>query len=248
MLFANHAFLVTGAGSGIGEAIAKKLAEEGASVVVADINDHGGERVTAEITGAGGAAVYVHADVSQEDGAQIIIDTALREFGRLDGAANNAGISQPALRIHETDTELWDRVIGVDLRGVFFCMRAELKHFLSVGGGSIVNTASGAGLKAAPLQGAYTAAKHGVVGLTRQAAIEYVRDNIRVNAVAPGLVASQMLLSKSEEEQQLYIAIQPGGRPAEAKEIANGIAWLLSDEASYASGSVLEINAAWRQQ
>jgi NAD(P)-dependent dehydrogenase (short-subunit alcohol dehydrogenase family) len=146
------------------------------------------------------------------------------------------------------DAAAWDRIHSVDLRGLFFGMRAELKHFLGSGGGAIVNTASGAGLKAAPGQGAYVAAKHGVIGLTKQAAIEYVTDGIRVNAVAPGLVATPQFLSYPEDAQKMYSAMQPGGRPAEPIEIANAIAWLLSDEASFVSGETLLVDAAQAQR
>ena len=248
MLFTDQAFIVTGAGSGIGEAIARKIAAEGASVLVADVNKVGGHRVADDIVAKGGSAVFFHADVSKEEEAQSLVNQALQSFGRLDGAANNAGINQPTLRLHETGTDVFDRVLGVNLRGIFFCMRAQLKHFLAAGGGVIVNTASGAGLKAVPMQGAYVTAKHGVVGLTRQAAIEYVRDNIRVNAVAPGLVKTEMFLSMPPERQKSVAEIQPGGRTAEPGEIANGVVWLLSDQASFVSGDVLEINAAWSQK
>ena len=161
---------------------------------------------------------------------------------------NNAGVGQPVQRIHEMATAAWDRIHTVDLRGVFFCMRAELIHFLGAGGGVIVNTASGTGLKAAPGQGAYVAAKHGVIGLTKQAAIEYVNDGIRVNAVAPGLIATPQFRSYPEDAQKMYAAMQPGGRPGEPVEVANAMAWLLSDEASFVSGETMLVDAAQSQK
>jgi NAD(P)-dependent dehydrogenase (short-subunit alcohol dehydrogenase family) len=248
MTFSGKVIIVTGAGSGIGEAAAKKLAADGASVVVADVDTPGATRVVAEIEAAGGIAAFVRVDVSQESDADALVAFAVERFGRLDGAINNAGVGQPVQRLHEMDTSAWDRIHSIDLRGVFFCMRAELSHFLANGGGRIVNTASGAGLKATPGQGAYVAAKHGVIGLTKQAAIEYVTDNIRVNAVAPGLVATPQFRSFPEDAQALYSAMQPGGRPAEPNEIANAMVWLLSDEASFVSGETLLVDAAQAQK
>lgn len=248
MRFSDRVYAVTGAGSGIGEAAAKKLAADGARVVVADYDEVNGERVVTEIEASGGTAAFVKVNVAEEADADALVDFAVSTFGQLDGAINNAGVGQPVQRIHEMDTAAWDRIHSVDLRGVFLCMRAELKHFLANGGGAIVNTASGAGLKAAPGQGSYVAAKHGVIGLTKQAAIEYVTDNIRVNAVAPGLVATPQFRSYPQEAQEMYAAMQPGGRPAEPEEIANAMAWLLSDEASFVSGETLLVDAAQAQK
>ncbi|WP_167133320.1 SDR family NAD(P)-dependent oxidoreductase [Paramicrobacterium chengjingii] len=248
MRFSDRVFAITGAGSGIGESAAKKLAADGAHVVVADFDAANGERVVAEIADAGGTAAFVKVNVAEEADAVALVDFVVSTFGRLDGAINNAGVGQPVQRIHEMDTAAWDRIHSVDLRGVFLCMRAQLKQFLDSGGGTIVNTASGAGLKAAPGQGSYVAAKHGVIGLTKQAAIEYVTDNIRVNAVAPGLVATPQFRSYPKEDQEMYSAMQPGGRPAEPEEIANAMAWLLSDEASFVSGETLLIDAAQAQK
>ncbi|CAN5167930.1 SDR family oxidoreductase [soil metagenome] len=248
MRFSDKVYVVTGAGSGIGEAAAKKLASEGGKVVVADVDDKGGARVVSEIEAGGGTASFVHIDVSQEGEAEKMVEYAVDTFGRLDGAINNAGVGQPVKKIHEMSTADWDRVHSIDLRGAFLCMRAELVHFLKAGGGAIVNTASGTGLKAAPGQGGYVAAKHGVVGLTKQAAIEYVTDNIRVNAVAPGLVATPQFRSYPEDAQKLYSAMQPGGRPAEPSEIANVMAFLLSDDASFVSGDTILVDAAQAQK
>ena len=239
MWLTDRAYIVTGAGSGIGEAAAKRVAAEGGRVVVADVDEAGGRRVVDEIKTAGGAAVFAKANVSEEADANGLVTAAIDAFGRLDGAINNAGIGQPVQRLHELDIAAWDRLHGVDLRGVFLCMRAEIRHLLANGGGAIVNTASIAGLTAVEGQGAYVAAKHGVVGLTRQAAMEYVRDNIRVNAVAPGLVATPQFMSFPEKDRAMYEAAQPNGRAARPEEIANVMAWLLSDQASIVSGDVV---------
>lgn len=248
MRFSGRAYIVTGAGSGIGEAAAKRLAADGGQVVIADFDAVGGARVADEIGAAGGSAAFVKVDVGDEGDAERLIAFAVDTFGRLDGAINNAGIGQPVQRLHELDSAVWDRLHRVDLRGVFLCMRAEIRHFLAHGGGAIVNTASVAGLKATSGQGAYVAAKHGVVGLTRQAAIEYIDDGIRVNAVAPGLVGTPQFLSFPEADRRMYEAEQPGGRAAKPEEIANTMAWLLSDEASFVSGDVVLVDRAALQK
>ncbi|MDT5359645.1 MAG: hypothetical protein QOC69_1407 [Mycobacterium sp.] len=249
MRFADRVFAVTGGGAGIGEATVRKLAEDGANVVIADLDDQAGNQLATEVTAASGHAAFVHIDVSEEPDADALVRFALDTFGRFDGAVNNAGVGQRApRRIHELDTGAWDRVHAIDLRGLFFCVRAELTHFLSSGGGVIVNLASAAGLKAEPGLGAYVAAKHGVIGLTKSAAIEYAADNIRVNAVAPGRVATAGLSrSISGDAPKLYAARQPGGRAAQPAEVANAIAWLLSDEASFVSGDTLLVDAALAQ-
>jgi NAD(P)-dependent dehydrogenase (short-subunit alcohol dehydrogenase family) len=247
--FTDRVLAVTGGGAGIGEATVRKLAGDGAIVVIADLDDAGGNRLVAEVTAAGGRAAFVPIDVSKEPDADALVCFALDTFGRFDGAVNNAGIGQrPPRRIHELDTGAWDRVHAIDLRGLFFCLRAELKHFVHSGGGVIVNVASVAGLKAEPGIGAYVAAKHGVIGLTKSAAIEYAADNIRVTAVAPGIVATTTLSrSIPGDPQKLYSSRQPGGRAAQPGEIANAIAWLLSDEASFVSGDTLLVDAALAQ-
>jgi NAD(P)-dependent dehydrogenase (short-subunit alcohol dehydrogenase family) len=250
MRFTDMVIAVTGGGAGIGEATVTKLTADGASVVIADLDDEAGNRVAAEVTSKGGHAAFVHIDVSEERDADALVRFALDSFGRFDGAVNNAGVGQrPPSRIHELGTGAWDRVYAIDLRGLFFCLRAELGHFLHSGGGVIVNVASVAGLMAEPGIGAYVAAKHGVIGLTKSAAIEYPADNIRVNAVAPGIVATPRLSrSIAGDPQELYASRQPGGRPAQPVEIANAIAWLLSDEASFVSGHTLLVDAAMSQK
>jgi NAD(P)-dependent dehydrogenase (short-subunit alcohol dehydrogenase family) len=240
-------YIVTGGAAGIGEAAVNKLAAGGAAVVIADVDETAGARVASEVIATGGRAAFTRVDVSKEADTQAMVRFAVDTFGRLDGAVNNAGIGQPMARLHELSTEAWDRLHAVDLRGVWLCMKAEIAYFLTVGGGSIVNTASVGSFRPVPGQAAYTAAKHGVVGLTGQAAIEYVKDGIRVNAVAPGLTATPQFRSYPEDAQKLYTAIQPGGRPAEPVEIANAIAWLLSDEASFVSGTTLVVDAAAMQ-
>lgn len=247
MLFENKVAVVTGAGSGIGEATAKKLASEGAAVVVADVNDGGGARVVGEIEAAGGRASYVHVDISQEAEVDAMIAYAVTTYGRLDLAVNNAGFSHPQVRMHEISPDTFDKLMSVNVRGTWLCLRAELAYFTEHGGGTIVNTASGAGLRATPEQSIYSTSKHAIVGLTRNAAIEYVKDNIRVNAVAPGTVATPALLAQPPEALAAYSALMPSGRLAEPSEIADAIAWLLSDQSSYVSGDTVSVDYGYMQ-
>lgn len=247
MLLEGKIALVTGGGSGIGEAIAKRLAKEGAQVTVADIADDGGNRVVEEIRAGGGVADFFHADIASPNGAQELVAHVVSTYGRLDLAANNAGLSERPGLMHELDPSDWAKVIGVDLTGTWLCMRAELAHFVEQGGGVIVNTASGAGLKATPGLTAYSAAKHGVVGLTRTGAIDYVKHNIRINAVAPGTIKTPAMEAAGEAQMAEWAALMPTGRMGAPEEIAAGVAWLFSDQASYVTGTVLEIDGGYMQ-
>lgn len=243
--FSGKVFSVTAAGAGIGAAIARRLAALGAAVVVSDVIRARALAVANSIQEAGGHAAAIAVDVRLEADADALVAFSLDCFGRLDGAVNNAGLGHAMTRLHEVPTADWDLVTSVTLDGVFFGMRAQLRHFVASGGGVIVNTASGAGLKGGAGQSSYVAAKHGVVGLTKTAAIEYIRDNIRVNAVAPGLVNTEITKVLPQEVRE---SLQPGGRAADPIEIANAVVWLLSDEASFVSGTILLVDAAGMQR
>jgi NAD(P)-dependent dehydrogenase (short-subunit alcohol dehydrogenase family) len=247
MLLENKIALVTGAGSGIGEATAKRLAAEGASVTIADVNDAGGERVVAEIRSAGGTADYVHTDISKQAEVDALVAHVVATYGTLDLAVNNAGFSEQPGLMHELELSKWQAVMNVDLTGTWLCMRAELEYFVKNGGGVIVNTASGAGLKATPGLTAYSAAKHGVVGLTRTGAVDYIKNNIRINAVAPGTIRTPAMESFGSEQLKVWEELMPSGRMGSTDEIASGIVWLLSDQASYVTGTVLEIDGGYMQ-
>ncbi|CAN5150191.1 SDR family oxidoreductase [soil metagenome] len=247
MLLEGKITFITGAASGIGEATAKRFAREGATVTVADVNDVEGERVVAEIREAGGTADYFHADIAAEDGAQQLVDHVVSTYGRLDVAVNNAGLAETPGLMHELSLAAWNRTISIDLTGTWLSMKAELAYFVTVGGGVIVNTASGAGEKATPGLTAYSAAKHGVIGLTRTGAMDYIKKNIRVNAVAPGTIATPAMLSFGEEQMAEWAALMPNGRMGRPEEIAAGITWLASDESSYVTGTVLEIDGGYMQ-
>lgn len=245
MDFTRKVITLTGAGAGIGAATARRLGSLGAAVVVSDLRLERAEQIAGAIEQGGGVAAPMRVDARREEDADALVAFALERFGRLDGAVNNAGVGHKTARLHEVPTSDWAAVTDLTLTGVFFGMRAQLRHFVTVGGGAIVNIASGAGLKGASGQSSYTAAKHGVIGLTKTAAIEYIRDNIRVNAVAPGLVDTEITKVLPQERRN---AIQPGGRPARPEEIANAVVWLLSDEASFVSGSTLLVDAAALQK
>lgn len=243
MLMRDRCGVVTGAASGMGEATAKRIAAEGGRVVVADIDVQGGERVVAEILASGGSAVFQFADVTDEASIEAMVNAVVENFGQLDFAANNAGLAHRRSAIHTTDIALWDKVNAVNERGLFLCMRAEIPHMLKLGSGSIVNTISGAGLGAAGWgQGAYVTSKHGAVGVTKQAASDYVREGIRVNGVAPGATLTGMFNEVSEERMQEFLKGQPMGRLIDPEEIANGIVWLLSDQASAITGTIMVID------
>jgi len=247
MLLEGKIAFVTGAGSGIGEATAKRLAKEGATVTIADIVDEAGRRVAEEINADGGAADFFHADIASPTGAEELVAHVVDTHGRLDLAVNNAGLAEKPGLMHELDPADWARVIGVDLTGTWLCMRAELRYFVEHGGGAIVNTASGAGLKATPGLTAYSAAKHGVVGLTRTGAVDYIKQNIRINAVAPGTIKTPAMEAAGAAQMAEWAALMPTGRMGTPEEIAAGIAWLLSDQASYITGTVLEIDGGYMQ-
>ncbi|MCX6501508.1 MAG: SDR family oxidoreductase [Microbacterium sp.] len=247
MLLEGKTALITGASSGIGETTAKRIATEGASVLVADVNEEGGRRVVDEITAAGGVATFLRVDVTDADQVDAMVAEVVAKWGRLDLAVNNAGLAEQPGAMHELALDAWNKTIGIDLTGTFLCMRAELRQFVSQGGGVIVNTASGAGLKATPNLTAYSAAKHGVVGLTRTAAIEYITQNIRVNAVAPGTILTPAMQNFGDEQLKEWSALMPTGRLGTTDEVAAGIVWLLSDQASYTTGTVLEIDGGYMQ-
>jgi NAD(P)-dependent dehydrogenase (short-subunit alcohol dehydrogenase family) len=243
--------LVTGAGGGIGRATAVVLGQAGAKVLVSDVSTRRGEETVGLVRAAGAEAEFFKADVSRAAEVEALITAAVTRWGRLDCAHNNAGISGTVVNVADDTEENWDRTLAVDLKGVWLCMKFEIKQMLKQGGGSIVNTASTAGLLGAVRMGAYAAAKHGVVGLTRTAALEYARSNIRVNAICPGVVGTPVILGWFDANERLkkaMIAQEPIGRVGEPEEIGNAVAWLLSERASFVTGAAIPVDGGMTAQ
>ena len=243
--------LVTGAASGIGRATALAFAREGAKVVIADIAVREGPETVRMIQKAGGEAIFVKADVSQEAEVDALVKETVERYGRLDCAVNNAGIDGDAALTADCSKQNWDRVIATNLTGVFLGMKYQIPQMLKQGGGAIVNTASTMGLVAHENIPAYVASKHGVVGLTKATALEYVRNNIRVNAICPGNTRTAVLDHVMKDMPEIYqtlMAATPIGRLAEPDEIAKAIVWLCSDAASYCTGHALVVDGCYSIQ
>jgi NAD(P)-dependent dehydrogenase (short-subunit alcohol dehydrogenase family) len=240
--------LVTGAGSGIGEASAIRFAEEGAAVVVVDIDEAGAVKTAARITETGGDATAVTADVTSEGDVEAMLRTALAAYGRVDCAHNNAGITSRGKPMHEISLEEWARMITMDLTSVFLCLKHEVRHMLSRGdGGAIVNTASGAGVIGSPGLADYVSAKHGVLGLTKTAALEYVTQHIRVNAVCPGVTDTPMLrgfIQGSPDAEEAMRATIPGREFGRPEQVAAAVVWLCSEQASWVAGEAMLVDGA----
>jgi NAD(P)-dependent dehydrogenase (short-subunit alcohol dehydrogenase family) len=243
MRFIGKTILVTGGATGIGRATAQAFAAEGASVMVGDIDGRATETVDL-IRAAGGTADFHRCDVAQGSETSALVAACVQRFGGLDAAFNNAGILPPPLPFHEVPETDFDRIVSVDLKGVFNCMQAQIRHFLTSGGGAIVNTASVAGIVADPNMSSYVAAKHGVVGLTKAVAIEYAQRGIRVNAIGPGFIATPMTQAwvDSEEFRKAFFAENISGRAGRPEEVAGTVLHLCSDAASFINGALFIID------
>ncbi len=240
--------LVTGAAMGIGRSAAELFSREGASVVVADIDQEGGHGTVDLIEASGGRASFVRADVSDRADVAAMVAFAVTTYGGLDCAHNNAGIAAPMAPLADYPDDGWDRTIAVMLSGVYHCMKAEIPAMLQRGGGAIVNTASGVGLVAYPNQAAYTASKHGVVGLTKVAALDYGAKGIRVNAICPGTARTPMVDKAIERDPTIDAhlkTLHPIGRIGEASEVAEAAVWLCTPAASFVLGVALPVDGGY---
>ena len=239
--------LVTGASSGIGAATAKIFAREGASVALLARSIERGEQVASEIQAGGGEAMFIQTDVSEEEEVRSAIEQTVSRFGRLDCAFNNAGIIGELAPIADYSRETWDRVIAINLTGVWLCVQYEIRQMLENGGGSIVNNSSVGGLIGASSGVAYSASKHGVIGITRSAAKGYGSVGIRVNAICPGLIETPMgtPLIEDPEAEKAFRDVHALGRFGESDEVGEVVAWLCSDAASFVTGIAMPVDAGW---
>ncbi|WP_334143503.1 glucose 1-dehydrogenase [Rhabdothermincola sp.] len=243
--FAGKVALVTGGASGIGRATVEQLAAAGARVVVADLDEGHGAGVADAVKASGGEAVFVRADVAVPDEVEAMVAVAVERFERLDVAVNNAGRPGTYAALTDQTLEDWERTLAVNLTGTFLCLRAEIAAMVAAGGGAIVNVASAAGLMGFAHLPAYVASKHGVIGLTRSVALEFARKGIRVNAVCPGNVRTQMLegfAGGDEQTLQGMGRMQPIGRLGTPQEVAEAIVWLCSDAASFVTGHAMAVD------
>jgi NAD(P)-dependent dehydrogenase (short-subunit alcohol dehydrogenase family) len=245
----NKVAIITGAGSGIGRAIALLYATEGAKIVASDVDEKGGNETVAQITAKGGEAIFVKADTSKPEDGKNVVAQAVKKFGGLHIAVNNAGIGGPIQFVGEYPIDGWDKVISINLSGVFYGLRYQIPAILSSGGGSIVNIASILGKVGAKGSAAYVAAKHGVIGLTEASALEYANQNIRINAIGPGYIMTP-LLTKSLDEATLkaVAALHPIGRLGTAEEVAELALWLNSDKASFVTGAYYNVDGGYLAQ
>jgi NAD(P)-dependent dehydrogenase (short-subunit alcohol dehydrogenase family) len=249
-LLEGKSVLITGGGGGIGRATALAFAREGARVAVADIRLEAAGETVALVNAAGGQAISLSGEVARDDDVRAIIEGVIAAYGRLDCAFNNAGIAgfqvdAAGKKTAEWSEEAFDRMIGVNLKGVWLCMRHELPQMQKQGGGAIVNTGSIAGLAGLPTSSAYVAAKHGVIGLTKTAALEYAEDNIRVNAVCPGFIRTAMTEDTMRRRGEQILSQVPFRRMGKPEEIAEMVVWLCSERASYVSGAAYNVDGGW---
>lgn len=245
----NKIAIITGGGSGIGKAIALLYASEGAKIVVSDIDEAGGNDTIGKINANGGKAIFVKADTSNPDDSKKLVDRAVDHFGGLHLAVNNAGIGGPLKMTGEYPIDGWDKTIGINLSGVFYGLRYQIPAILASGGGSIVNVASILGMAGTRNSPAYVASKHGVIGLTKAAALEYADQNIRINSIGPGYVLTPLVKNSLDDGTlKALVGLHPMGRLGTEEEIAELALWLNSEKASFVTGSYYNIDGGYLAQ
>ena len=241
--------VITGGATGIGKSTAMLLASKGIKVVISGRREAVGQKAIEEIRAQGGDAAFIAADVDNETQVRQMIGFAVKKYGRLDLAVNNAGISNETKTIGDSDPAKFQAMLQTNVMGVYLCMKYEIQQMLKNGGGSIVNLASIAGLNGIPYAGPYAATKHAVVGLTKSGALDYATQNIRINAVAPGAIKTDIIagsIAQGQYDEATISAMHPMARMGNPEEIAHGIAWLLSDEASFVTGHILNIDGGFQ--
>ena len=244
-LLSGQVALVTGAGNGIGRATAQAFAQQGVKVVVSDVDAKGGEATVELIRAAGGEATFIRCDVTRDAEVKALVEGTVAAYGRLDYAFNNAGIEIEKGKLADGEESEFDAIMGVNVKGVWLCMKHQIPVMLEQGGGAIVNTASVAGLGAAPKMSIYAASKHAVIGLTKSAAIEYAKKKIRVNAVCPAVIDTDMFRRAYEadpKKAEFAAAMHPVGRVGRVEEIASAVLYLCSDGAAFTTGQALAVD------
>ncbi len=243
--FIDKVALVTGAASGIGRATAIAFAAEGARVAILDRTEDALSETAGAVRHAGGEALVIACDVSQPDQVEEAVNRIIQTFGQLDIAFNNAGVENRAAPVHEIELADWDRILDINLSGTFLCMKHELAQMVRQGGGVIVNTSSGAGVRGVAGGASYTASKHAIIGLTKAAALDYAKQNIRVNAVLPGNIETPMMDRFTDGDIQKAIDLEPVGRLGKPEEIADAVLWMCADLGAFVTGAAVSVDGGW---
>ena len=243
--FEGNTAFITGAASGIGRATAVAFAVEGARVVVTGRGEAALRETAEHVKGAGAEVLAITCDVLKPDEIEAAVAQAVENFGRIDCAFNNAGVENKAAPLHEIDLEEWDRILNINLRGTFLCMKHEIAQMVRQGGGVVVNTSSGAGIRGVAGGASYAASKHGMIGMTKSAALDYAKQNIRVNCVLPGNIATPMMDRFTGGDIQKAIDLEPVGRLGKPEEIAEAVLWMCSDLGRFVTGASIVVDGGW---